>query len=146
MNFQLKGVPAIVAVVVLGLCALGYRMFLHSSLSEDPKVRQQLELNLQSEIAGDIMADSKAISKAIESGDKVKAAELAEGTIKRRVEIQDLDMRGSGDDIVIKANYTVHGPGGAKQKIGYFKYSHSAITGWRYRRETTSLSWYLRLF
>ncbi len=146
MEIKLRNGPAIVALVFLGAAFVGYRAFLHSSLPGNPEVRRQLETNLQSEIAGSIMGDVAAIEAAIEGGDTEAATEIASGVLERRVEIGDLAMRGSGDDIIVRADYTVHGPEGADQRVGYFAYSHSAITGWRYRRETTSLSWYLKIF
>ena len=102
-------------------------------------------LNLMSEIAGGITADAKEIRAKIDSGDNEGATAIAEGTLKRKVEIDEIDMRGGGDDIIIRASYTVHGPDTPKAAVGYFRFSHSPITGWRYRRETTALSWYLKV-
>jgi len=143
---SLKGIPALIAIVVLAAGFIGYRMFLQSNLIKNTEVRRQLEMNLQSEIAGDIMNDTQAIRQAIDQGDKAKAEKLAHGTVQRRVEIKDLAMKGSGDDIILKAHYVVHGPQGSEPKVGYFKYSHSSITGWRYHRQTTPMSWQLKLF
>lgn len=145
MEIKLKGIPAILAVIALAFGFVGYRAFLHSTLPDDPKVRQELELNLMSEIAGGIMADADEIRAKIDSGDNEGATAIAEGTLKRKVEIDEIDMRGGGDDIIIRASYTVHGPDTPKSAIGYFRFSHSPITGWRYRRETTALSWYLKV-
>lgn len=58
----------------------------------------------------------------------------------------EMQLKGRGEDIVVKAVYTVHGPDKDVQKTGYFKFSHSTITGWRYRWETSALSWYLKFF
>ena len=140
MELKLKGIPAIIAVVVIVAGLIGYRIFLQSDLSESPELRQQLETNLMSEITGDIMADTKAMKNAIDRGDNETASNLATDSLKRKVEINELEMKGSGEDIIVKATYTVHGPKGMEKKIGYFSYSHSAITGWRYRREVTAYS------
>jgi hypothetical protein len=145
MEIKLKGIPAILAAVVLIGGMVGYRAFLHSTLPDDPKVRQELEIHLVSEIAGAITADTEKIRARMDSGDNEGAAKLAEGILKRKVEIADLDMRGGGDDIIIRARYIVHGPDAPRPEVGYFKFSHSTITGWRYRRETTALSWYLKV-
>jgi hypothetical protein len=32
------------------------------------------------------------------------------------------------------------------KRVRYYKMSHSTVTGWRVRRETTMLSYYLKLF
>ena len=66
--------------------------------------------------------------------------------VKMQITINDLAMKGHGEKIIIKAGYTIHGPDGSVDKTGYFKYSHSAITGWRFIWETSAVSWYLTLF
>ena len=109
MEINLKGTPAVIAIILIAAATIGYRVFLHSTLPKNPKVRQQLEMNLMSEIAGGITVDAKAIKQAMSSGDNEKASALAKGLLKRKVEISALDMKGSGDDIIVKATYTVHG-------------------------------------
>lgn len=145
MELKLKGIPAIIAVILVIAGVIGYRIFLQADLPKDPEVRRQLELNLMSEIAGDIIADTEAIEQAIASGDEKTASALAEGLLKRKVEIENLAIKGGGENIIVRATYTIHNPNGSENKTGYFKYSHSPITGWRYRREVSSLSWYLKL-
>ncbi len=73
MELKLKGIPTIIAVVVIVAGLIGYRIFLQSDLSESPELRQLLETNLMSEIAGDIMADTKAMKDAIDCGDNETA-------------------------------------------------------------------------
>lgn len=146
MRIQLKGLPAITAAVVALAGFIGYRAFLHSSLPEDPKVRRELESCLMPELAGDISTDAEAIKKAIKKGDKAEASRLAEGLLTRKVEIQNLAMRGSGDDIIVKVTYAVHGPQGPQTHLGYYRFSYSIITGWHLRREVSSFSWYSKLF
>jgi hypothetical protein len=146
MDVDLKGTPAIIALVIIIAAGIGYRMFLADDLNDNPKLRSQLELNLMYEIAGDISSDVDAYKAAMARGDREEAEELAEGTLKRKITINDLAMKGKGEKIIIKADYTVHGPDGSEDKVGYFKYSHSAITGWRYKLETSAFSWYLMLF
>jgi hypothetical protein len=55
-------------------------------------------------------------------------------------------MKGRGEKIIIKAAYTVHRPEGDEEKTGYFRFSHTPVTGWRYKWQTTAFSWYSRLF
>ena len=81
------------------------------------------------------MVDAKVMKDAIDRGDNKTASALAINSLKWKVEINEFEMKGSGEDIIVRATYTVHGPKGMEKKIGYFSYSHSAITGWRYRRE-----------
>ncbi len=73
MELKLKGNPAIIVVVVIVAGLIGYRIFFQSDLSGSPELRQQLETNLMSEIAGDIMADAKAMKDAIDRGDNKTA-------------------------------------------------------------------------
>ncbi len=146
MEIDLKGTPAVIALVLILVAGLGYRMFLENDIKDNPELRSDLELNLMYEIAGDISSDVDAYKAAMARGDRDEAEALAEGTLKRKITINDLAMKGHGEKIIIKADYTVHGPDGPEDKIGYFKYSHSAITGWRYKWETSAVSWYLTLF
>ena len=61
---------------------IGYRIFLQSDLLESPELHQQFETNLMSEIAGDIMADAKAMKDAIDRGDNKTASALATNSLK----------------------------------------------------------------
>jgi hypothetical protein len=106
MEIKLKGIPAILAAVLLVVGFVGYRALLHSTLPDDPKVHRQLEFHLMSEISGSIVADSEKISAKIATGDQAGATVITEGTLKRKVAIGELDMRGGGDDIIIRALYT----------------------------------------
>lgn len=146
MKITLENRSAVVAAVLILAAVLGYRVFLRSDLPENDRVRQQLEISLYSVISGDVTADTEAIAEAMASGDDARATELAEGLLERGVEIRDLAMRGGGEDIVIRAHFTMSGPDGALERVGYFSYSHSPVTGWRYRRRTTPLRWYTKLF
>ncbi|NIN71261.1 MAG: hypothetical protein GTO46_04850 [Gemmatimonadetes bacterium] len=63
------------------------------------------------------------------------------------VQFTSISARGRGDDIIVKVEIQVSGgepPDG--KPVRYFRMSHSTVTGWRVRRETTALSYYLKLF
>jgi hypothetical protein len=63
------------------------------------------------------------------------------------VQFTSISARGRGDDIVVKVEIRVAGqvpPDG--KPVRYFRMSHSTVTGWRVRHETTALSYYLKLF
>lgn len=145
MEFQLKGWPAVIAVVVLILGFVGFRVFLHGRLDISSEARGQLELALMSELAGDITADTEAIRAAMDAGDHKAATAIAEGTLERKVEIKEMKMKGSGEKVLVKATYVVFGPDKEETKVGYFQFSHTIISGWQYRREVSSVSWYLTL-
>lgn len=146
MEIQLKGWPAVIAIFAVVICFVGYQFYLHDDLSKNPQLRKNLEINLSHEIAGSIHTDVSAARNAMKTGNNEKAEAIAKGLLERKVTIDDLAMKGGADDIIIRAEYTVHGPDKDIAKTGYFRYSHSPITGWRYRRETTAFSWYLKLF
>ena len=64
-----------------------------------------------------------------------------------RIELPSIQARGRGDDVVVRVEIRVDGkepPEG--ESVRYYRMSHSALTGWRVRRETTALSYYLKLF
>jgi hypothetical protein len=146
MEMNLKGMRAVVAAVIILAVGLGYRLFLVNDLKDNPELRRQLKMHLMVEIAGDIGADADAYKAAIAAGDRDAAEETALGTLRRKVTIHDLVMKGSRENILVRADYTVFRPDGEDHKTGYYKFSHSPVTGWRYKRETTALSWYLKLF
>jgi len=146
VGFTLKGIPAVILIIVLAVGYLGYRHFLQGDIDQNPQVRSQIEMALMSEIAGDITRDLEAIDQAMAQSDRAKAGQLTEGVLQRKVVIDDLQMRGGGEKIIVKAQYTVEGPEGPEKKTGYFRFGHSAIGGWRYKRETTAFSWHLALF
>lgn len=146
MEVDLKGTPAVIALVIIIIAGIGYRMFLENDLKDNQELRRQLELNLMYEIAGDIVSDSEAFRAALASGDLETAETIGAGVLERKLTINDLAMKGHGEKIIIKAGYTIHGPDGSEDKTGYFKYSHSTITGWRYKWKVSAFSWYLMLF
>jgi hypothetical protein len=143
MKIQFKGIPGIIAMVVIAAGYVGYRGYLQRDLVVDARVEQQLKGYLASEVSGDITADARAISEAIARGDNATAEQLANGVVTRKVELQQLSMRGRGDNIVVKCTYAVQGPEGPEQKTGYFKFAHSAISGWRCLGHTTAITWHL---
>lgn len=146
MEVDLKGTPAIIALVIIIVAGLGYRMFLENDLKDNPELRRQLELNLMVEIAGDIISDSEAFRAALARGDAETAEAIGAGVLERKLTINDLAMKGHGEKIIVKADYTVHGPEGDEDKTGYFRFSHSPVTGWRFKWQVSSFSWYSKLF
>ncbi|MEZ4578815.1 MAG: hypothetical protein R2875_12660 [Desulfobacterales bacterium] len=61
-----------------------------------------------------------------------------------RITIHDLAMKGRGRTSLCGRITPCSGRTEIENR--YFKFSHSPVTGWRYKRETTALSWYLKLF
>jgi hypothetical protein len=146
VEVNLKGTPAIITLVIIIIAGFGYRMFLENDLKDNPELRRQLELNLMHEIAGDIISDSEAFRAALASGDVETAETIGAGVLERKITINDIAMKGHGEKIIVRADYTVHGPEGSENKTGYFQFSHTPITGWRYKWQVSAFSWYLTLF
>ncbi len=146
MEMNLKGTPAVIVAVIIIAASLAYRMFLANDLKDNPKLRRQLEMHLMVEIAGDISADTDAIKAAMAAGNMDAAEDIAQGTLKRNVTINDLAMKGSRENIVVRADYTVFTPDGEEDKTGYYKFSHSPVTGWWFKRTVTAFSWYMKVF
>jgi len=145
-KFKLKGIPAVLAVLLAAGGYVAYRTHLADDVKTNPKVKQELQILLMSEISKGISDDAAAVSAALKRGDKKAASAAAKNLGSRKVEVTDIAMRGAGDDIVIKADYIVHGPSGPESKTDYFQFSHSSIAGWRYEGYASIVSWYLKVF
>lgn len=131
------------ALIAFALCYAGYRVYLHQHVAVDARVHQLLEGYLAAEVSGDITADAQAVSAAIERGDTAAAERLARGVVTRRVDLGALDLRGRGDNMVVRCAYTVKGPGGVRQKLGYFKFEHTPVGGWRCLGHTSVVHWHM---
>jgi hypothetical protein len=145
VEIQVKGWPAVILVALAVVGVVTYRAWLHGNPKVAAELRERLEFDLMTEIAGRISADAQGVSEALQRGDREGAERLAQGILERRVEVNEFDMRGGGDDIIVKTTFTVHGPEGSEQRVGYYRYSYSPLTGWHYRYETTAFSWWMRL-
>lgn len=146
MEFQLKGWPAVIVVVLAVGVVIGYRIHLHSNPEISAELEKKLEFDLMTELAGGISADAEAIDAALQRGDTRRAEQIGQDMLKRKVEIDDFDMRGGGDDIIVRAEYTLFGPGEPEPRVGYYRYSYSSLTGWQYQYETSVWSWRMKLF
>jgi hypothetical protein len=148
MEFQLRGFPAVAAIlVVLGFGA--YRMHSMQTTLETDAV-DELKFWIVSDYARDTLAslpkDVNAVSdaQAMETAEKVRALERIEFT---SINAKGMWKSGKDSDVVVKVDLRVDGkipPDGEPTR--YYKMRYSSISGWRVVRRTSVWSWRLKLF
>jgi hypothetical protein len=141
MNIELKGWKAIAALAVIIVVLVATFRAERSSL--ETEAADELKLWVRSEYLAQGMhgIDPGQMS---EEELQAKGEELLS---LNEVQFTSISARGRGDDIVVKVEIRVSGgepPDG--KPVRYFRMSHSTVTGWRVRHETTALSYYLKLF
>lgn len=146
IGFTLKGIPAIILILLLAGGYVGYRLYLQEDLEGNPQLRSQIETQLRVELSGGMSRDLDAVETALQKGDKDQAEAFAERAMQRKATIDELAMRQTNDGIIVKADYTLTGPDGDVEKTGYYLFTHGAVGGWSYQRESSELSWNLAIF
>ncbi len=141
IKVRLTGWKAI-AVIVAVAGFVGYRYYsLQTTLATE--AAEELKFWLVSEY---MASGLPALRQAVESSDPGAATALAQEILDRgRVEFTEISARGSSDDLVVRVEILVDGgapPDG--RRVRYFRMSHSLVTGWRMRRETNVLGYYLK--
>lgn len=141
MKVELKGWKAIAALVVVIAVLAG--KFLAERSTLESEAADELKLWLRGEYVSRGLhgVDTSQMS---EEELQAKGEELL---ALNEVEFASIAARGRGDDVVVKVEIRVSGeepPDG--KPVRYFRMSHSTLTGWRVRHETTALSYYLKLF
>jgi anti-sigma-K factor RskA len=143
IKIRVTGWKAIV-VLLLAAAFVGYRY---------RAVQTTLETGAADELrfwlAAEYMAQGlPALEDAVERGDAAAAEEQAREIVARdRIEFTDMSARGAPDDLAVRVRIRVDGrPPPDGREVRYFRMQHSTVTGWRMRRETTKLGYYLTLF
>ncbi len=89
-----------------------------------------------------------ALEEAVASGNAQAASEQAQEIIARsRIDFVSMTARGTPDDLAVRVEISVDGgapPDGKTTRC--FRMRYSSVTGWRMQRETSALSYYLKLF
>ena len=127
-----KAVPHILIVVGFGI----FR-FVSARQALDTQGREVLEDWIAGELIRPILADSTA--SLGERGEAVLGA--------AQVEIRNLSARGSLEDLVVRVELEpneAYPPG--TELVRYYRMTHSLVTGWRHRANSSALSYYLALF
>ena len=141
MKLELKGWKAIAALLVIGGVLAG--TFLAERSTLESEAADELKLWIRSEYLARGMHGIDP-GQLTEEEMEAKAEELLSLS---DVQFTSIKARGRGDDIVVKVEIRVAGqPPPDGKPMRYFKMSHSTVTGWRVRWETTALSYYLKLF
>ncbi len=141
MKVQLKGLPAVLVIVVIVVGAAG-KFYLERSTLESEAV-ERIKLQLQGEYSARELSNVDV--------DQLSAAEL-EAAAEQLMSLSDIVFtstaaRGKGDDVVVRVEISVAGKDPPDGKgVRYYVMSHSVVTGWHLERETTALSYYLKLF
>ncbi len=141
MRVELKGWKAVAALAVIVAVLAG--KFLAERSTLESEAADELKFWLRAEYLAHGMQGFDPESMT-EQEAEARAEELLS---LNEVVFTSIKARGRGDDIVVKVEVQVAGkdpPTG--DPVRYFKMSHSTVTGWRVRWETTALSYYLKLF
>lgn len=140
---RLTGWKALVALVVLA-GFVGYRYYaMRATMATEAADELRLWLAAEYQAAG-----LPELEHALATGDRAAAQRSATEIIARdRIVFIGLEGRGKPDDLVVRAEISVDGrPPPVGSAVRYFRMQYSAVTGWRLTRETTAVSYYLRVF
>ncbi|MGD2152061.1 MAG: hypothetical protein PVG79_02260 [Gemmatimonadales bacterium] len=141
MKTELKGWKAIAALAVIVVVVVATFRAERSTLESE--AADELKFWLRGEYVSRGLHGVDT-SQLTEEELEAKAEELLSLS---EVEFTSISARGRGDDIVVKVEIRVSGeepPDG--KSVRYYRMSHSVVTGWRVRHETTALAYYLKLF
>ncbi len=141
-QFQLKGWSAVV-VIMLAVGFFGFKVFLvQSTLGEDQL--DGIKVWLQAEYSGQHI---DALREAVDSGDtETFNALAAEVEAAGKIEFVSIKARGT-DEVVVRVEIQVDGhdpPRG--ERVRYFILKHTMGMAWWVKHETSSWSYYLKIF
>lgn len=142
MNIKLTGVNAlivIVAIVAIG----GYQVVLGRG-ALDSEVTEKIKMELMPEYLGPHIENAR---RALEAGDMDEVTASTDEILGKRLEFKSLSARGSGDNVIVRAEVLINGrPPEDGKAVRYFKFRYSHIAGWRLLYETWWPSYYLKLW
>jgi hypothetical protein len=124
----------VIVLVLLRLMTIGE--------SNDPKLREAIRMELMNRLGG---RTGQALSE-IDKTDPEAVRALAEQADPEGIQVHSMKVSkpllsfGSKEDVIVQVEFSL--PGSFKQKE-YWRFKHSLIAGWRYKRRSTALSYYL---
>jgi len=142
-TIRLTGWKALAALVILA-GFVGYRYYaMRTTLATEAADELRMWLAAEYQAAG-----LPELERALAAGDRAAAERSAAEIIARdRIAFVDVRARGEPDDLVVRAEIAVDGrPPPVGGAVRYFRMRYSTVTGWRLERETTALSYLLRIF
>jgi hypothetical protein len=138
---ELKGWKAVAALAVIAAVLAG--KFLAERSTLESEAADEIKFWLRSEYLSHGMQDFD-LDSMTEQEAEARAEELLSFD---DVVFTSIKARGRGDNIVVRVEVEVAGkPPPTGDPVRYFKMTHSTVTGWRVKWETTALSYYLKLF
>jgi hypothetical protein len=141
MTIKLKGWNAVAALALIGAFIVGKVMMERSTLETEAAEEIKFWLRADYMSAGLLGFDPAQMTE-----------EEAEARVQELLSLNDIVFtsiraRGRGDDVAVKIEIQVAGkdpPDGKRTR--YYRMTHSTLTGWRVKHESTALSYYLKLF
>ncbi len=140
INIPLKGPVALVVIAVV----LVVRFFTIGE-TDDPALEAAIQQRLLSDMGASV---SQALTD-LDSRDGRAVDELLELSNAENIALHSIKVSkpllsmGSSTDTVVRVEFTL--PGRART-TEYWRFTHSSIAGWRYRRPATVASYYLNFF
>jgi len=146
-KINLKGWHAVVGIVVLGLF-IGYRF-----TTLDKVVDEKVLKTIENEIKLDFTRTTLPLLKrAIDSEDQNEVDEESEKILRHRIEIESVSASRSlfsitsYPDAVFRVKYSVVVDDETLDEgVRYMDFENGMISGWRYYRDVSKISYYLNL-
>jgi hypothetical protein len=143
----MRGWQAVLPLLAL-IAIVGVRLLTFRDQTDDVKLMRDLE----SQIVSDYLPNEVArLQVAMQAGDRQQLSGVAQSVTGAKPRIESVQISypilafSSSKDVVVKVVYAlVEGDRSRDRKTLYFLYTHGVIGNtWRYRYETTALSYYL---
>jgi len=134
-EIKLKGIPGIIAIVVIGAIAIfGSGLTSDTDFTNDQKLRTQLDYRLSSIEFGDII---DGVSDMFKSGIKASATKTAEKQRQNKIEVVAITGRksilkfGSEPEYILRVIYRVsnENEGTEDTRTSYYRSKQSVISG-----------------
>jgi hypothetical protein len=142
IKLNVTGWKAIAVLILVG-AVVGYRYYaMRTTLATEAAAELKFWLAAEYQAQG-----LPALREALDAGDRAVAEQAAAEVLARdRVTFRSVKARGRSDDVIVRAEILVDGAAPPTGKsVRYFRMRYSTVTGWRMERETTALSYFLKL-
>ena len=140
INIPLKGPVALVVIAVVLVIR-----FLTIGESNDAALRAAVQQQLLNDMGASV---SQALDE-LDARDGRAVDELVELSNAENITLHSVKISkpllslGSSTDTVVRVDFTLPG---RSRTTEYWRFTHSSVAGWRYRRPVTVASYYLNFF